>query len=55
MPPPPKFAKLSKILWKSGKFWKTISVDQIHSGGEGNELEKEKEKEIKEEKRKNQK
>ena len=32
---PPKFAKLSKILWKIWKFWKRILVDQIHSGGEG--------------------
>jgi len=30
---PPKFAKLSKILWKIQKFWKRISADQIHSGG----------------------
>jgi len=27
----PKFAKLSKMLWKFSKFWKIISVDQIHS------------------------
>ena len=33
--PSPKFAKLSKILWKIGKFWEKISVDQIHSGAEG--------------------
>jgi len=33
---PPKFAKLSKISWKICKFWKRISVDRIHSGGEGN-------------------
>jgi len=33
--PPPKFVKLSKILWKTRKFWKRISVDRIHSGGEG--------------------
>jgi len=32
---PPKFAKLSKILWKIGKFWKKISADQIHSSGDG--------------------
>jgi hypothetical protein len=32
---PPKFAKLSKILWKICKFWKRISVHRIHSGGEG--------------------
>jgi len=31
----PKFAKLSKILWKIWKFWKRISADEIHSGGEG--------------------
>jgi len=35
---PPKFANLSKILWKIWKFWKRISADQIHSGGEGNRL-----------------
>ena len=33
--PPPKYDKLSKILWKIWKFWKRISADQIHSGGEG--------------------
>ena len=33
---PPKFDKLSKISWKIWKFWKGISVDQTHSGGEGN-------------------
>jgi len=33
--PPPRFAELSKILWKISKIWKRISVDQIHSGGMG--------------------
>jgi len=28
---PPKFANLSKILWKICKFWKRISADQIHT------------------------
>jgi len=31
---PPKFAKLSEILWKIWKFWKRTSADQIHCGGE---------------------
>ena len=32
---PPKFAKLSKILWKIGKFWRRILADQIHGSREG--------------------
>ena len=35
VPPPPKFAKLSKIWWEIWTFWKGISVDQIQCGGEG--------------------
>jgi len=33
--PPPKFAKLSSILWNIWKFRKRISADQTHSGEEG--------------------
>jgi len=37
---PPKFAKLSKMLWKICKFWKRISVHRIHSGGEGQRIKR---------------
>jgi len=33
-PHPPKCSKLSTILWKNWNFWKRISANQIHSGGE---------------------